>query len=94
MVESDLVSQSTREKIMSLSRPGESLDEVIARLADTASCRYETRVVAVYEAAIKLIRRLDTITTAQFAFGGERTQREALRSALVQITEVREDADT
>ena len=87
----DLVSQATREKVMSLARPGEGFGDVVARLADDAVVGNTARAADVYDAATRLVRRLDTVTTDEFAQGAERAERESLRSALVEITAVSPD---
>ena len=43
----------------------------------------ETHLLRIAETAHALLLRLDRITTDQFALGGERTEREALRQALI-----------
>jgi len=53
---------------------------------DVSDRRHTERTSTVYAAARALVRRLDTVTTDEFARGAERVEREALRSALVRIT--------
>ena len=102
------VTQAAHEKVMSLARPNEKFSDVVARLADdvpggtmglvagTAGGSPQgwdhEQVNAVYDAARALVRRLDTVTTGEFAQGAEREEREALRRALVRITAVAPDA--
>ena len=55
----------------------------MARMSEAEATRQELRKLYVVLArAIDLLKRLDSMTTMEFAQGGEREEREALRFAL------------